>query len=108
MVLCSSNGDAQEKWKTGWNSVYHKNWWFSDATDIRTYFTDNAICRLTLEMTGLVISSLNMSVRRWDIKIMHNLLASYQWQKCEDLLGIRIWHSGRFLEASDNRFRFFS
>ncbi len=28
-------------------------------------YTDNAIYRLTLEMTGLVISSFNMSVRRW-------------------------------------------
>jgi hypothetical protein len=61
---------------------------FSDATDIRfcwfilnltlfydqtqgsdavfsILYTDNAIYRPTLEMTGLVISSFNMSVRRW-------------------------------------------
>ncbi len=25
--LCSSNGGAQEKGKTGWNLVYHQNWW---------------------------------------------------------------------------------
>jgi len=25
--ICSTNGVAQEKGKTGWNSVYHENWW---------------------------------------------------------------------------------
>jgi hypothetical protein len=25
-----SSGGAQEKGKTGWNSVYHQNWWFSE------------------------------------------------------------------------------
>ncbi len=28
--ICSRSGGAQEKGKTGWNSVYHKNWWFSE------------------------------------------------------------------------------
>jgi hypothetical protein len=26
--ICSSSGGAQQKGKTGWNSVYHQNWWF--------------------------------------------------------------------------------
>jgi hypothetical protein len=26
-IFSSSSGGAQEKWKTGWNSVYHQNWW---------------------------------------------------------------------------------
>jgi len=26
--ICSSSGGAQEKGKTGWNSVYHQSWWF--------------------------------------------------------------------------------
>ncbi len=26
--ICSCSGGAQEKWKTGWNSVYHKKWWW--------------------------------------------------------------------------------
>jgi hypothetical protein len=25
--ICSSSGGTQEKGKTGWNSVYHQNWW---------------------------------------------------------------------------------
>jgi hypothetical protein len=25
--ICSSSGGAQEKGKTGYNSVYHQNWW---------------------------------------------------------------------------------
>jgi hypothetical protein len=28
--ICSSSGGAQEKGQTGWNSVYHQNWWFSE------------------------------------------------------------------------------
>jgi hypothetical protein len=28
--ICSSSGGAQEKGKTGWHSVYHQNWWFSE------------------------------------------------------------------------------
>jgi hypothetical protein len=28
--ICSDSGDAQERGKTGWNSVYHQNWWFSE------------------------------------------------------------------------------
>jgi hypothetical protein len=28
--ICSSSGCTQEKRKTGWNSVYHQNWWFSE------------------------------------------------------------------------------
>jgi hypothetical protein len=28
--ICSYSGGAQEKGKTGWNSVYHENWWFSE------------------------------------------------------------------------------
>ncbi len=28
--ICSSTGGAQEKGKTGWNSIYHQNWWFSE------------------------------------------------------------------------------
>ncbi len=46
LYVSSSNGGAQEKWKTGWNSVYqqnkfyklmvfwvsrlNQNWWFSE------------------------------------------------------------------------------
>ncbi len=29
-IICSSSGGAQEKGKTGWNLVYHQNWWFSE------------------------------------------------------------------------------
>jgi hypothetical protein len=25
--ICSTSGGGQEKGKTGWNSVYHQNWW---------------------------------------------------------------------------------
>ncbi len=48
--ICSSNGGAQEKRKTGWNSVYHKNWWFSKScpplmlmyiNGVFRYFMDN-------------------------------------------------------------------
>ncbi len=28
--ICSSSGGAQDKGKTGWNSVYNQNWWFSE------------------------------------------------------------------------------
>jgi len=28
--ICSSSGGAQEKGKTGWNSVSHQSWWFSE------------------------------------------------------------------------------
>ncbi len=30
--ICSYSGGrvAQEQWKTGWNSVSHQNWWFSE------------------------------------------------------------------------------
>jgi hypothetical protein len=28
--ICSSSGGVQEKGKTGWNSDYHQNWWFSE------------------------------------------------------------------------------
>ncbi len=28
--ICSSSGGAHEKGKTGWNSVYHQSWWFSE------------------------------------------------------------------------------
>jgi hypothetical protein len=30
-IICSSSGGAQEKGKTGWNSFYHQNWWFSEC-----------------------------------------------------------------------------
>jgi hypothetical protein len=30
IYVAASNGGAQEKGKTGWNSVYHQNWWFSE------------------------------------------------------------------------------
>jgi hypothetical protein len=29
-ICSSSTGGAQENGKTGWNSVYHQNWWFSE------------------------------------------------------------------------------
>jgi hypothetical protein len=28
--IYSDRGDAQERGKTGWNTVYHQNWWFSE------------------------------------------------------------------------------
>jgi hypothetical protein len=28
--ICNSSGGAQAKGKTGWNSVYHQNWWLSE------------------------------------------------------------------------------
>jgi hypothetical protein len=28
--ICSRSWGAQEKGKTGWNLVYHQNWWFSE------------------------------------------------------------------------------
>jgi hypothetical protein len=38
--ICSSNGGAQEKGKTGWNSVYYQNWWFSGFhPPLETQFT---------------------------------------------------------------------
>ncbi len=30
IYVASSSGGPQEKGKTGWNSVYHQNWWFCE------------------------------------------------------------------------------
>jgi len=29
-IYVAASGGAEEKGKTGWNSVYHQNWWFSE------------------------------------------------------------------------------
>jgi len=30
IYVAASSGGAHEKGKTGWNSIYHQNWWFSE------------------------------------------------------------------------------
>jgi hypothetical protein len=40
--ICSSGGGAQEKGKTGWNSVYYQNWWFSEHGWMDLGFTISA------------------------------------------------------------------
>jgi hypothetical protein len=63
--LCSSSGGAQEKGKTGWNSIYHQNWWFSefhphlDANVLFCrFFLNLTLCMAKLRVLVLCFSSL--------------------------------------------------
>ncbi len=50
--ICSSSGGAQEKGRTGWNSVYHQNWWFSVSPPLNAnvffcrFFFDRTLCMI--------------------------------------------------------------
>ncbi len=53
----SSSEGAQDKGKTGWNSIYHQNWWFSEFRFIPPLNANVLFCRfyfnLILCMTKL-------------------------------------------------------
>ncbi len=60
--ICSSDGGAQEKGRTGWNSVYHQNWWFSLSPPFNAnvffcrFFFYLTLCTMKCRVLGLCLS----------------------------------------------------
>ncbi len=74
--ICSSSIGAQEKGKTGWNSVYHQNWWFfkfQPPSNANVLFFGGFFVNLTLCMTKLRVLVLCLSYFA-DNSIAWNLL----------------------------------
>jgi len=62
--ICSSRGGAaEEKGKTGWNSVYHQSWWFSEFHPplnanvlLCRFFFNLTLCMTKLRVLVLCVS----------------------------------------------------
>ncbi len=80
--ICSSSGGAQEKGKTGWNSVYYQNWWSSEFHPLLNanelfcmFFLNLTLCMTKLRVLVLCFSYFMDNSIMWLIWIM-NLIAN--------------------------------
>jgi len=64
--ICNNSGGAQEKEKTGWNSVYYQIWWFHPPLNANvlfyTFFLNLTLCMAKLRVLVLCFFYLQITL----------------------------------------------